>query len=246
MSRAALGKPGPSGRDTVAAASTALRGIEHPKSLALIVEERLRDAIIGAEIPFGQALPEDETGLALGVSRTPLREAFTRLEAQGLVTIVPKKGAFVFAPSHADVRQLAAFRLMLETNALEQCLLGAAAGTLHDLAEAQAAMAAAHRRKDGAAYARADTAFHEVFFTRCGNSYLVGAFRTVSGRIAALRAHLSVDRSYERETSFAEHKTIIDAFEKADVPRLRKVLSDHILRAEKAYASAVSDRIESQ
>src|SRR5213080_2446866 len=69
--------------------------IEHPKSLALIVEERLRAAIVNAELKFGQAVPEG----VLGVSRTPMRVALTRLELQGLVTIVPKRGTFVFKPS---------------------------------------------------------------------------------------------------------------------------------------------------
>lgn len=85
--------------------------IEHPKSLASIVEERLRAAIVNAELKFGQALPEG--ALALGVSRTPMREALTRLELQGLVIIVPKRGTFVFKPTVSDVKQLATFRLIL-------------------------------------------------------------------------------------------------------------------------------------
>ena|ERR1700730_14563676 len=95
--------------------------IEHPKSLAAIVEEWLRDAIVNAELKFGHALPEG--ALALGVSRTPMREASTRLELQGLVTIVPKRGTFVFKPTVSDVTQLATFRLILETTALEQSVL---------------------------------------------------------------------------------------------------------------------------
>src|SRR5207248_7909338 len=70
--------------------------IEHPKSLASIVEERLRDAIVNGELKFGQALPE--SALALGVSRTPMREALTRLETRGLVTIVPKRGTLGWRP----------------------------------------------------------------------------------------------------------------------------------------------------
>ncbi len=54
-----------------------------PKSLSAAVEERIRDAIVNAELAFGQALPEDGVGLAMGVSRTPMREALTRLQAQG-------------------------------------------------------------------------------------------------------------------------------------------------------------------
>ena len=112
--------------------------IEHPKSLASIVEERLRDAIVNAELKFGQALPEG--ALALGVSRTPMREALTRLELQGLVNIVPKRGTFVFKPTVSDVKQLATFRLMLETTALEQSLVNDKDGALRALRESVQAM----------------------------------------------------------------------------------------------------------
>src|SRR6476660_6524536 len=128
--------------------------IELPKSLAAIVEERLRDAIVNAELSFGQALPEGT--LALGVSRTPLREALTRLELQGLVTIVPKRGTFVFKPTVADVKQLATFRLMLETTALEQSLVNDKEGAVRALTEAVRSMKAALKRRDTLAYAVAD------------------------------------------------------------------------------------------
>lgn len=219
--------------------------IEHPKSLSLIVEERLRNAIINAELPFGQALPEDGTGLALGVSRTPMREALTRLELQGLVVIVPKKGAFVFKPSLEDVKQLASFRLMLETNALEQCLTSDPEAALRDMRAALADMAAARTKKDTQAYARADTSFHDSFFVNCGNAYLLNAYKTVSGRIAALRAHLSVPRSHEQDTSFAEHQAIAEAFVHSKKSELKRILSDHILRAQAVYALAVEEHVRS-
>ncbi|QEL25391.1 GntR family transcriptional regulator [Bosea sp. F3-2] len=216
-----------------------LQELEHPKSLAEMVETRLRDAIVNAELPFGRALPEDETGLALGVSRTPLRAALARLASLGLVTIVPNRGAFIFDPSLDDVRQLAAFRLMLETKAMELCLDGSASATLAELSEVLTRMSEAHRRQDGTAYAQSDTEFHEVFFRHCGNAFVANAFRTISWQVAALRAHLSVDRSWERDTSFAEHCEIVEAFARGDRARLETILSDHILRAAKAYANVL-------
>ena len=211
--------------------------IEHPKSLALIVEERLRSAIVNAELKFGQALPEG--ALALGVSRTPMREALTRLELQGLVTIVPKRGTFVFKPSVADVKELAAFRLVLETAALEHSLAYDKTGALRSLTDSVRAMRTALKRGDTLAYATADSRFHEAFFAHCGNSYLVGAFRNVSGRIAALRAHLTVPRPHEQTKSFSEHEAILSAFAEGAKKEMRQTLTVHILRAKDVYARAI-------
>lgn len=217
-----------------------LQGLEHPKSLAEMVEARLRDAIVNAELPFGRPLPEDETGAALGVSRTPLRAALARLATQGLVTVVPNKGAFVFNPSLEDVKQLASFRLLLETNAVEQCFHTDPKAVYDELNAILSRMSEAQKAQDGKAYAQADTEFHETFFKHCGNAFLSNAFNAISWQVAALRAYLSVGRSWERDTSLSEHAEIVRAFEMRDSTRLRSILSDHVLRAAKAYANVVS------
>lgn len=170
-----------------------------------------------------------------------MREALTKLELQGLVVIVPKKGTFVFTPTLKDVEHLASFRLMLEVNALEQCLEIAPEATLRDMYHALAAMSAVREEKGSNAYARGDTAFHECFFSNCGNPYLVNAFKTVSGRIAALRTHLSVPRPSERSKSFAEHKAIVAAFEKGDKTGLAGILAEHIMRSKSVYALAIEE-----
>ncbi|KMO18447.1 GntR family transcriptional regulator [Methylobacterium platani] len=210
-----------------------------PKSLSAAVEERIRDAIVNAELAFGQALPEDGVGLAMGVSRTPMREALTRLQAQGLVVIVPKKGTFVFNPSPDDVDQLAAFRLLLESQAVRQSLAVAPATALAGLQGAHAAMHQARQDGDGRAYARADTAFHASFFAECGNAYLAKAFDSVAWQVAALRAQLSVPRSHEQDASFAEHAAMIAHFEAGAVDALLTILSRHILRSAAVYREAI-------
>jgi len=217
--------------------------IERPKSLVEIVEERLRDAIINAELKFGEALAEESLGASFGVSRTPLREALARLELQGLVVVVPKKGTFVFAPTNEDVADLCQFRLMLEINALRLCLAQNKDAALRDMKATLAAMEAADALGDRLSYARSDTAFHEVFFSYCGNPYLVNAYRTVIGRVAALRTHLSVPLAKEQQRSFKEHRALVKAFAADDMAQLEKILSPHILRAHVAYAAAaIADR----
>ncbi len=213
-----------------------------PKSLSAAVEERIRDAIVNAELAFGQALPEDGVGLAMGVSRTPMREALTRLQAQGLVVIVPKKGTFVFDPSPDDVDQLAAFRLMLESEAVRLSLAVAPEAALAGLRAAHAAMEQARRAGDGRAYARADTVFHASFLGQCGNGYLAKAYESIAWQVAALRAHLSVPRLHEQDTSFSEHAAMIGHFAAGEAEALLAILSRHFLRSAAVYREAIRVR----
>jgi DNA-binding GntR family transcriptional regulator len=217
--------------------------IERPKSLVEIVEERLRDAIINAELGFGEAITEEGLGAAFGVSRTPLREAIARLELQGLVVVLPKKGTFVFAPTEDDVADLCQFRLMLELNALKLCLARDREATLQSMKASVRAMEAADERGDRLAYAREDTAFHEAFFAHCGSRYLDDAYRTVFGRIATIRTHLSVPLAREQKRSFKEHKALIKAFAAGDIAEMEKILDTHISRAREVYAARVQAAI---
>jgi len=211
--------------------------IERPRSLVDIVEARLRDAIVNAELAFGEPITEEGLGAAFGVSRTPLREALARLELQGLVVVVPKKGTFVFAPTQDDVADLCRFRLMLEVNALKLCLERDRDGALADMKDALRTMEAADARGDRLSYARADTEFHEAFFRHCGNRFLVDAHKTVQGRIATIRTHLSVPLAREQKRSFKEHRAIIKAFGAQDMALIETILREHISRAESAYAA---------
>lgn len=213
--------------------------VQQPKSLVTIVEERLRKAIVDAEVRFGEALSEDALSEALGVSRTPVREALTRLQLQGLVTIVPKKGTFVFAPTAEDVAELCSFRLMLESNALRHCFAMAREATLDGMAGGIAAMDAAQASGTRHDYARADTGFHEVFFLHCGNRYLGNAYRSVSGRIAALRTHLSVPLEGEQARSMSEHRLMVEAFAGGRLQDLDAILRQHIMRAQEAYGEVL-------
>lgn len=219
--------------------------VELPKSLSTVVEERIRDAIVNAELAFGQSLSEDALGLSMGVSRTPMREALTRLQTLGLVVIIPKRGTFVFDPTAADVEQLATFRLLLETAAAQACIHSAAQATQADLEEMLKVMVRARAESDSKAYARADTAFHEIFFAHCGNAYLSNAYRNISWRVAALRAHLSVPREEEQQVSMREHVELTACVEAKNEEKLIGLLRKHILRSSRVYAKCLLNKAES-
>ena len=80
--------------------------IKRPDSLSKTAEEHIRNGIINGTFQLGESLPEVKLSNAMGISKTPIREALSALNLQGLVQIFPHRGAFVFSLSQEDVMQL--------------------------------------------------------------------------------------------------------------------------------------------
>ena len=204
-------------------------------SLTTQVAELIRDAIIDGRLPLGEALSELKLAAAFKVSRTPVREALTALQLQGLIEIRPQSGSFVFMPSEVDVGELAEFRRVLEVTALRFCFARRREETLRDMRATLDAMERAQDADDRLGVARADTAFHQAIAENSANEYLVGAYRLVSGRVAALRTHNLLSTDKVREHALAEHRALIAAFAKGDLDRAEDVLAEHVLRMRLRY-----------
>jgi len=216
--------------------------LSRPPSLAASVTEKIRSAIMNAEFKLGEALSEDSLATTFGVSRTPVREALTALQVQGLIEIVPQRGSFVFLPSVADLAELCDFRELIETQALEQCFSHNPAATIAGLRAASHAMAEAERSEDRLAFASADGAFHTTFITHCGNSYLVQSYKLISGRVAAMRANQLSSGGRPRGTLMEEHNAIIDAFVSGNIRKAKQLLGTHILAMPESYGVALASK----
>ncbi|MFV0371347.1 MAG: GntR family transcriptional regulator, partial [Azonexus sp.] len=88
------------------------------ENLTTRVTEAIRRAIVDATFPLGEALSETSLAARFGVSRTPVREALSTLQRQGMIVIRPQSGSFVFMPTEEDVAELCDFRRLIETAAL--------------------------------------------------------------------------------------------------------------------------------
>lgn len=195
--------------------------------LASVVAERIREAIIFGELTLGESVSEDRLATTLGVSRTPVREALTALQLQGLVEIEPQRGSFVFQPTAQDVEELCAFRSLLELDALRLACTHERAKTLHMLRGLEADMEAAEKAGNNRAAARADAAFHEAFFANCGNRFLVQSYTMISGQIGAMRYFARESRKSRRRPS-TEHRAIIKALTNSDLTAAASILKAHI------------------
>lgn len=213
--------------------------IDRPKSLAAIVAGRLKDAICNAEIGLGESLSEEKIASAMNVSRTPVREAFTLLQAQGLINIYPQRGTEVFKPDAGDIHSLVEYRLIIETHAASMALEHDPVHTQAKLTKAVSMMNAARSTEDALRYAEADNLFHSAFVDHCGNRYVREGYETCASRIAALRAHLSAPLEMYRSQTFNEHIEMLEAFSKGNADILDAILREHISNMEDNYIRAL-------
>jgi DNA-binding GntR family transcriptional regulator len=213
--------------------------ISRQQSLAAIVADRLKASILNRELSLGEALSEEKIAVAMDVSRTPVREALTILQLQGLIVILPRRGSFVFKPTREDLHLLVEYRFHLEMMAAG-CAVERAPKALHaTMMKAISAMERARADDDVLAYAEADTRFHDAIFQHCGNPLFIEAFDIVAGRMAALRTHLSDQLGLHRQKTFEEHRDMAEAVKRGDIDALRGQLHAHILAMEPNYARAL-------
>ncbi len=213
--------------------------IKRPDSLSKIAEEHIRTSIVTGHFQLGESLQEAKLSTAMGISKTPIREALAALNLQGLVRIIPQRGAFVFSLSRDDVLQLCKYRFILESNALERATEENHAGLLDALGDIVSRMSAAQQSGAFERYLELDADFHDAFFQHCGNRYLQDGYQRVSDVVKTMRTHLSA-RPDRTEKSFQEHEAILMHLRQADIPSATNVLKQQITRGERSYSDLAS------
>jgi DNA-binding GntR family transcriptional regulator len=216
--------------------------IDTPKSLATLVAQRLREAIIDGQFVLGAMIPEETLASSFGVSRTPVREALNQLQLLGLVTIRPQRGSYVFEATEADLAALCEFRCVMEPRVAELAYHHARDATLADLKVAVAEMGAARKSKDGVRYSRADTRLHEAFVEHCGNPYLQAAYATAGAKIAALRTHLSAPNDVLAARGNEQHRRLMDFFSTGDFKAFEMLMREHVVGTRDAYVASLKAR----
>lgn len=225
-------------RKALPRAGAAKRAARPAGTLTALVTGRIREAIVDGRFALGEALSELKLAAALNVSRTPVRDALTALQIEGLIEVRPQSGSFVFLPSDEGLAELAEFRHVLEVTALRLCFARRRDAALRAMRSAADAMERASDVGDHLGVARGDAAFHQAIAGNSANEYLVDAYRMVSGRVAALRAHNLMAADAVRDKALAEHRSLIAAFAKGDLRRAESVLAAHIRRMRERFQAA--------
>ncbi len=190
----------------------------------------LRAAILDGTVPPGGQLRERDIATDLGVSRSPLREALTRLEEEGLIVKFPFRGAFVVEVSARDVAEIASIRLLVEPYARELALETLRGPERPRLTQTIEDLRQATDKGDIPASIDAHLQFHRLFYDFSGHGVLRGLW---NGWETKLRLYLTVDhRSYsDLHDIAAEHERLAAVALEGDMDVFRRELAQHFQSA---------------
>jgi DNA-binding GntR family transcriptional regulator len=202
----------------------------------------LRAAILDGTVPPGGQLRERDIAEDLGVSRSPLREALSRLEEEGLIVKIPFRGAFVTEVGAQEVAEIASVRLLVEPYAGELALEALRGPERPKLTQTIDDLHQATEQNDIPASIEAHLQFHRLFYDLSGHGVLRGLW---NGWETKLRLYLSVDhRSYSDLHVIAdEHERLAAVALEGDVEAFRRELAHHFRSALRAGTGTPGTRL---
>ena len=204
------------------------------------VAHRLRQMLVENRIALGAKLNERELSEVLNVSRTPLREAIKMLAAEGLVELLPNRGAIAVELSEADV--LNTFEVMagLEAQSGELAAQRITDAELNEIKAMQFEMMAAYTRRDLPAYYRLNSAIHRAINAAAKNPVLMATYNQVNARLQALRFRSNQDGDKWRD-AVKEHEQMVAALSARDPVAMRRVMSEHLAHKLETVIQQVRD-----
>lgn len=200
-----------------------MRKIRIAKNLTQQAYELIRAQILKGELNGRQRLTEAHFAQLFGISKSPIREAVNRLEAEGLVTILPRKGAFVRGFTIRDVEEIYELREILEASVVRNLVLNPkTAAKLHSLVDGAEACLRKNEREE---YIRFDANFHRVLAQANPNSRLRKSLESMHDQMLILR-HKTYDLS--SRNTVKQHRAILDALERGDQESAATLMIAHI------------------
>ena len=213
------------------------------KPLREIVFETLREAIIQGRLKPGERLMEVQLAEEMGVSRTPVREAIRKLELEGFVVMIPRKGAYVASYSVKDIVDVFEVRAALEGLAAG---LAAERVTAEELEEMERAVLQIYEVSHGYnldILVAKDTDFHDLIYKASRNQRLVQIVTHLKEQIQRFRT-TSLAVPGRGKHAVEEHKSIIEAISDRNIELAASLAREHIENAEHLLLSAMGEEKE--
>lgn len=219
-------------RTTETAGSGAPAGSAADRAYAFVKEQ-----IVTGAYPGGSLISEGEVSAAVEVSRTPVREAFLRLEVEGLLRLYPKRGALVVPVSAAEIRDVLDARLAVEQHAARAAIR---AGRHHELAAELRAILSLHSPEappDAGQFTELDRQFHSALVESAGNRLLAAFYRTLRDRQLRMGTAALMRDPGRYDTILSEHAGLADLIDAGDAESAADALAAHLIATRTALAA---------
>ncbi|HOV79140.1 MAG TPA: GntR family transcriptional regulator [Bacillota bacterium] len=213
--------------------------LDNYKPLREMVFESLREAIILGRLKPGERLMEIQLAEEMGVSRTPVREAIRKLELEGFVVMVPRKGAYVAGISLKDIVDVFEVRAALEGLAAGLAAERITDGELEQL-ERSLIQVNVSSPGDINVIAEGDSSFHNLIYLASRNQRLVQIITHLQEQIQRFRM-TTLSQPGRTKIALDEHKKIVEAISERDIELAQTLAREHIENAEQILLNALRE-----
>ena len=194
--------------------------------------------IVSGGYPGGTLISEGEVSTAVEVSRTPVREAFLRLEVEGLLRLYPKRGALVVPVSAGEIRDVLDARLVIEKHAARAAI---DEGRHHELAAELRDILGKHDDpavpRDATRFTELDQQFHVTLVHAADNSLLAGFYATLRDRQLRMGTAALLRDPRRYDAILAEHAALADLIDSGDADAVARTLTAHLTATKAALAA---------
>ena len=206
-----------------------------------VVFNTLRQAILKGELAPGERLMEIQLADRLGVSRTPIREAIRKLELEGLVLMIPRKGAEVAKISEKSLRDVLEVRRAREVLAVELACQRMTEEDIKKLESAQEDFKAAVDKGEAMAIAETDEHYHDIIYNGTGNVRLIQLLNNLREQMYRYRLEY-IKEADKRQILLIEHEHILKGLKERKMDEVKEAMREHIDNQEITVSRNIKER----
>ena len=211
------------------------------KPLRELVCEHIREAIFNGVFAPGERLMEIQMADEMGVSRTPVREAIRKLEMEGFVVMIPRRGTYVSNMSIKDINDVYEIRISLDTLAAGLAAERISDEELEELQRLLVKVGHAIEENDMAKVVEADIEFHDVLYRASRNERLRNIINNLREQITVIRG-VSMRYPGRLKDTQEEHRRLVESIAARNVEKSQEAARIHLENAERTLMIAMSER----
>ncbi|MBP2639209.1 MAG: rspR 3 [Firmicutes bacterium] len=214
------------------------------KPLREVISETLREAIVSGTLQPGERLMEIQLAEELGVSRTPVREAIRKLELEGFVVMIPRRGTYVADLSIKDVNEVFEIRTALDILAAGLAVERITEEELEQLERVLVEIGEYIEQNDIEKIVAADSRYHDILYRASRNDRLVGIINNLREQFTRFRS-ISMAYPGRIKNTVEEHRQLVEAIAQRDIALAQRLAREHMENAEQTLLLDMQERRQS-